>query len=157
MNQTTTKWDYRKFFLNLKTLIWCLNRASTKYHLPMVIEALERRAIPKALEETNLGDNIAYLLEVLDTRREIKDLIEALRHSSASLPCLDCSGEHLELPHYLRAARPLGEAVPPGTFGLAINLQPDHLEALFYCSDKGFTPISIKLDDVELLYGTLLP
>ncbi len=144
--------DLRKLLLHIKSLVWCLNKAQQHYNLTLITASLENGRVIDALRDTNLGDNLAYLLSTLTDRRDIQTLIGCLQRVPASTSARQIDDMHYEVGHYLQTLEDVDD-VPGGSYGI-ISFLGGKLKGLFYVENKGLVETVISTSNVRVIYGT---
>lgn len=144
--------DLRKLLLHMKSLVWCLNKAQQHYNLTLITASLENGTVIDALRDTNLGDNLAYLLSALTDRRDIQTLIGCLKRVPASSPARQINDMHYEVGHYLQTLEDVNN-VPKGSYGI-ISFLGDRIKGLFYVENTGLVETVISTSNVRVIYGT---
>jgi hypothetical protein len=147
-----TTLDLRKLLLHIKSLVWCLNKAQQQYNVTLMTASLENGSVIDALRDTNLGDNLAYLLSTLPPGRDIQTLIGCLRQVPASAPAHHIGEMHYEVGHYLQTLENVNN-VPKGSYGI-ISFLGDQTKGLFYVEKKGLVETLITWPSVKVIYGT---
>lgn len=145
----------RRLLLHLKCLVWCLHQMQTRYDLNLVLYSLERGALHPDLRDSNLGDNVAYLLERLEEEdiTRVRDAIARLPGSEASLALAET---RLDIGHYVQAARDFG-AIRSGTYGVISAVSP-RPHGLFLVDGLENHLIESPFDpaDVRTIFGTYI-
>jgi hypothetical protein len=144
----------RRLLLHLKCLVWCLHQMQVRYDLNLVLYSLEHRSIHSEIANSNLGDNLTYLLEHLESG-DCERLSHALGNITETVGSLDVGDKHFEMGHYLQALNDFGP-VPAGAYGIISNITPQ-LRGLFFVDRTGqliertFSPA-----DIRTIFGTYI-
>jgi hypothetical protein len=146
--------DVRKLLLHVKSLVWCLNKAQQHYNLGLITVSLESGKVIDVLRDTNLGDNLAYLLSTLTDRRDIETLIGCLRRVPDSAAARHINDMHYEVGHYLQTLEDV-DNVPRGSYGI-ISFLGGKIKGLFYVENKGLVETVISPSSVKIIYGTIV-
>ena len=93
--------DRKKLLLHLKCLLWCLHQMQTRYDLNLVLYSLEHFHIHPEISDSNLGDNLDYILSNIDSEDALR-LGDALCHLPESVGSLDMDDQHYEMGHYIQ-------------------------------------------------------
>ncbi len=75
----------RKILHHLKALVWCLHQMQTRYDLNLVLYSLDHHEIHPEICESNLGDNLAYLVGHLGPEDQVR-LSETVRRCPSRSP-----------------------------------------------------------------------
>ncbi len=143
----------RKLLLHLKCLFWCLHQMQTRYDLHLVFHSLERHQIHPEIADSNLGDNLAFLMEHLQDP-DLKVLAVALRDLSESIAVVDIAGKHFEIAHYLQSLEPFGP-IQPGTYGIISRISPQ-LHGLFVTDGNHLIETPFPPAVVQTIFGTYI-
>lgn len=143
----------RKLLLHLKCLFWCLHQTQTRYDLNLVFHSLERHRIHPEMADSNLGDNLAFLLEHLEDP-DLKALAAALRDLSESIAVMDIADKHFEIAHYLQSLEPFGP-IPRGAYGIISRISPQ-LRGLFVTDGNHLIETPFPPASVRTIFGTYI-
>lgn len=142
----------RRLLLNLKCLFWCLSQMRQHYDVNLVLFSLEHRSIHGEIRDSNLGDNLAFILERCGDR-DLLQVAEALQRMGHSTPAREIAGKHFEMGHYVQALEDFGP-ITAGTYGIISCITP-MLHGLFYLDGRlleaPFTP-----GKVRTIFGTYI-
>lgn len=142
----------RKMLHHLKCLFWCLNQMQPRYNVNLVLYSLEHLAVHPEIADSNLGDNVRYLLDNLEYE-DLSRLGMALRHLVESAGSIDMDDKHFEVGHYIQALEDFGP-ITAGAYGITAAITPQ-LRGLFYLEghlmEAPFAPA-----DVRVIYGTYI-
>jgi len=145
--------DVKRFLLHIKALVWCLHRVCQKYNLTTVIESLKEGKIHPSLVDTNLGENIKYIIDNIENENDIQKLIQYLndvpKHKVGLSNLLKNDDE---VGYYIKSLEQIGD-VPPGCFGVVMKSN-SNLEVIFYLDKEGLIKKIVKPDQIELIPGT---
>lgn len=156
--------EIAKFLLHIKALIWCLGKASERYNLVTIEEALRQRKIPLSLMHSTVGQNLSFILRFLPVEAEVETLIRALetavddiqlrggqkpeiKHPLGTIVC--------EVGHYLQALEDISGGVPQGTYGVLCALS-NNLKGLFYVQAQGLKLVEFSPEKVRFIFGTTI-
>lgn len=141
----------RKLLLHLKCLFWCLNQMQTRYDLNLVLYSLEHRTAHPEILDSNLGDNVSFLLEHLEPE-DLGRMAEAMRHLPDSLDQVEYADKQFILGHYVQALCDFGP-ITEGTYGIISTLVPT-LHGLFLVEGGHLFESPFEPDDVRVIFGT---
>lgn len=143
----------RQVLLNLKCLFWCLENMGRQYDLNLVKHSLELNYLHRDLEDSNLGDNIQFLMDHLEAA-DRQRILEALDHMSQSRPSVDVGGKHFEIGHYLQTEYDFG-AIAEGSYGIICSVTPQ-LRGLFYFDGPHLMESAFAPSNVRIIFGTYI-
>lgn len=143
----------RKILLHLKCLFWCLHQMHTRYDLNLVLYSLEHRSIHPEIKDSNLGDNLAFLMEHLEEKERLR-LAEALQKTPESIASMDISDKHFELGHYIQSMADFGP-IKAGTYGIISCISPQ-LRGLFLIEEQCLIEIPIPPATIQTIFGTYI-
>jgi hypothetical protein len=150
----TTIENRRRLMLHLKCLFWCLHQLNHRYDLNMVLYSLERHSVHPGIADSNLGDNVSYLLQNLETE-DLPRVAHALKGLSGSVASLDIVEKHFEIGHYVQVLKDFGE-IKAGTYGIISAITPQ-LRGLFYMDDEaGLLEAAFYPSSVGVIFGTYI-
>jgi hypothetical protein len=142
----------RCLLLHLKCLVWCLHQMKTRYDLNLVLYSLEHGSLHPGIRDSNLGDNVSFLLQHLDGQ-DVARIADAVAHLPESVAMVDVDDKHLEIGHYIQSTRDFGP-IKASNYGIisAISPRPHGLfllEGGTHLIEAPFEP-----DDVRTIFGT---
>ena len=143
----------RKLLLHLKCLFWCLNQMQPRYNVNLVQYSLEHGAIHPEIENSNLGDNLRYLLDHLDAEDRLR-IGGAMRHLAESIGSVDIGDKHFEMGHYIQSLNDFGP-ITEGTYGVISSITPQ-LHGLFYLEGGHLIETSFAPSDIRVIFGTYI-
>ena len=143
----------RKLLHHLKALVWCLHQMQTRYDLNLVLYSLERRAIHSEIADSNLGDNLAFLLEHLSGEDLIR-LGRTLRQLPESITSMDILDNHFEIGHYIQCRVGFGP-VEEGQYGIISQISPQ-LRGLFHGKGNRLHDVAFDPSMVRCIFGTYI-
>jgi hypothetical protein len=143
----------RQMLLHLKCLIWCLHQMQTRYDLNLVLYSIERRAVHPEIRDSNLGDNLSFLLEHLEPA-DLDRLSAALHRLPLTTGSLDTGDLHFEIGHYIQAVRDFGP-IRRGDYGVIARISPQ-LRGLFYLDGAHLIEAPFESADVRTIFGTYI-
>ncbi len=141
----------RKILLNLKCLFWCLHQLQTRYDLNLVLQSLERRAIHPEIADSNLGDNLTYLLDHL-APEDLPRLAEAIDGLPLSAGSTDIMDKHFEIGHYIQSLTDFGP-IRSGTYGIISAVTPQ-LRGLFLVEGDSLIEAPFPPESTQTIFGT---
>lgn len=143
----------RKILHHMKALVWCLHQMQTRYDLNLVMYSLDHHEIHPEIRESNLGDNLTYLLDHLDPEDQVR-LSETVRRLPESISSMDIVENHFEIGHYIQAKRPFGP-VTEGQYGIIASISPQ-LRGLFLLEDGHIANMAFDPSAVRCIFGTYI-
>lgn len=143
----------RRLLLNLKCLVWCLHQMQMRYDLNLALYSLERRSVHPEIADSNLGDNLAFLLEHLEPE-DLGRIQHAIGGVHQTLGSLDVDDMHFELGHYVQATHDFGP-IPANTYGIISTITPQ-LRGLFYIEGAHLIEVPFGPVDVRTIFGTYI-
>lgn len=143
----------RKLLHHLKCLFWCLNQMQTRYNVNLVLYSLERQSIHPEIFDSNLGDNLKYLMENLEPE-DLDRMGGAMRHLSESIGSLDMADKHFEMGHYVQSLEDFGP-ITAGSYGIISSITPQ-LRGLFYLEGGHLIEAPFAPSDVRVIFGTYI-
>ncbi|MCE5229831.1 hypothetical protein LLG95_09575 [bacterium] len=143
----------RKILHHLKALVWCLHQMQTRYDLNLVMYSLDHHEIHPEIRDSNLGDNLAYLIDHLEPEDQTR-LSETVRRLPESIGSMDIMDNHFEVGHYLQAKRRFGP-VAEGHYGIIASITPQ-LRGLFYLEDGHIANVPFDPSAVRCIFGTYI-
>lgn len=143
----------RKVLHHLKCLFWCLNQMQTRYNVNLVLYSLEHLAIHPEIADSNLGDNVRYLLDHLDGE-DLSRLSGAMRNMAQSIGAMDIDDKHFEMGHYIQSLEDFGP-ITAGTYGVISSVTPQ-LRGLFYIEGGHLMEVPYAPSDIRVIYGTYI-
>jgi hypothetical protein len=125
----------------------------TRYDLNLVLYSLERRDLHPDIRDSNLGDNVAFLMEHLENE-DLARACGAMSRIPDSAGSLDVGEKHLEIGHYIQAARDFGP-IRAGTYGVISAISPCP-HGLFLVKGVDSLLMEAQFDprDVSTIFGT---
>jgi hypothetical protein len=159
--------ELQRVLLHIKSLVWCLSKASQRYNLSLIVACLSERRVLDPLRNTNLGDNLTYLLSALKHPQDLQVLVSCLQELPKSQSQLRMEKQQYEIGHYLEALEDLtppcaGVPVPKGSYGIISWLKEPavplgrHIRGLFYVEESGLIETIIEPQQVRVIYGTMI-
>jgi hypothetical protein len=152
MTQSITPDKQRRLLLHLKCLFWCLHQMQTRYDLNLVLYSLEHQHIHPEIENSNLGDNVKYVLKHLETE-DLLCLSDAMSHLPDSVGSQDILEKHLEMGHYVQTLRSFNQ-IRDESYGIITSITPPQLRGLFYTCDGHLVESPFAPSDVRVILGT---
>jgi hypothetical protein len=146
--------DLQKILLHIKSLLWCSTKAGQQYNLGLITASLSEGRVLESLQNTNLGDNLAFILSILKRPKDRRTLIACLEALPKSSCQVEVGREKYEIGHYLQALEDLA-SVPKGSYGLISRLNK-RIRGLFYVEGSGLIETTIKPEQVRVIYGTTI-
>jgi hypothetical protein len=143
----------RQVLLNLKCLFWCLENMGRQYDLNLVKHSLELNYLHRDLEDSNLGDNLQFLMEHLSEPDRIH-ILESLDRMAASRPSIDVGEKHFEVGHYVQAEYDFGP-IADGSYGIITSVTPE-LRGLFYFDGPHLMESVFAPSNVRIIFGTYI-
>jgi hypothetical protein len=143
----------RKLLLHLKCLFWCLNQLQTRYNVNLVLYSLEHLSVHPEIADSNLGDNVRYLLDHLDLE-DITRLSGAMGHLAHSIGSVDIDDKHFEVGHYIQSVEDFGP-ITAGAYGIIAAITPQ-LRGLFYLDGGHLMEVPFAPSDIRVIYGTYI-
>lgn len=143
----------RKLLLHLKCLFWCLHQMQTRYDLNLVLYSFEHKLTHPEIADSNLGDNVGYLLEHVGPE-DISRLCDALRNLPETVSSQDTSEKHFEIGHYMQAINKFG-TIPDGSYGVISSITPQ-LRGLFYVDQEKLVEVPFAPKDIQVIFGTYI-
>lgn len=140
--------------LHLKCLVWCLHQVTQRYDRNLVLYSLEHRRVHPEIADSNLGDNVAYILQHLpgEDLPIVASVIQGLNDSVAEQ---DISDKHFSIGHYLQAQADFGP-VRAGSYGIISAITPQ-LRGLFYNDETGrIGEVPFGPSNVGVIFGTYI-
>jgi hypothetical protein len=125
----------------------------TRYDLNLVLYSLEHRELHPGIRDSNLGDNVTFLLQHLEDE-DIARVCGTMSRLPESVASLDLADKHLEIGHYIQATRDFGP-IKADTYGVISAISP-HPHGLFVLEGDGSRLIEAAFDpaDVRTIFGT---
>lgn len=156
MNTTPTMSDrldllQRHFLLNLKCLFWCVHQLGRQYDLNLVAHSLAQGRLHPEIEDSNLGDNIRYLMKHISPEGLIH-VQHGLTQLARSRASVDVGDKHFEVGHYVQALDAFGP-IAEGTYGIICSVTPE-MRGLFYLEDGNVMEAEFAPSDVRVIFGT---
>lgn len=149
----TIEQDRRKLLLNLKCLVWCLHQMSTRYNLNLVLYSLEHHVVHPEILDSNLGDNLHYLMNHLGSE-DLSRVSAAIARVSQTLGSLEIDEKHFEMGHYIQAAHDFGP-IREGSYGIISSVTPQ-LRGLFCMEDGHLIESVFDPEDARTIFGTFI-
>ncbi len=143
----------RRLLHHLKALFWCLHQMQTRYDLNLVLYSLEHRQLHTEIRDSNLGDNLAFLMEHLEPE-DLGHVADAIRLLPDSIGSMDIMDNHFEIGHYIQANRGFNQ-VCDGEYGIIAQISPQ-LRGLFYCGDGHVALLPFDPSGVRCIFGTYI-
>lgn len=143
----------RQVLLNLKCLFWCLENMGRRYDLNLVKHSLELNYLHRDLEDSNLGDNLQFLMEHLEEPDRHR-ILEALESMEKSRPSIDVGEKHFEIGHYLQTEYDFGP-IAAGSYGIICSVTPQ-LRGLFYFDGPHLMECAFAPSNVRTIFGTYI-
>lgn len=143
----------RKLLLNLKCLFWCLNQMQTRYDLNLVLYSLEHMLIHPEVRDSNLGDNLAYLIEHLPPE-DLARVAGAMEHLPESEGQVELGDKSFCLGHYIQALTDFGP-IAEGSYGIIATVTPK-LRGLFLVDGERLHESQFEPDQVRVIFGTYI-
>lgn len=143
----------RKVLLHLKCLFWCLNQMQTCYNVNLVLYSLEHHSIHPEIVDSNLGDNLKFLLEHLDYE-DLNRVGGAMHHLAQSIGSMDMGDKHFEMGHYVQSLNDFGP-IASGTYGVISSVTPQ-LRGLFYVDGGHLIEVPFAPSDIRVIFGTYI-
>ena len=143
----------RRLLLHLKCLVWCLHQMQTRYDLNLVLYSLEHHQLHPGLNDSNLGDNVAYLLDHLQDE-DLGRVGGAMTRLPETVGSADVADKHFEIGHYIQAVHDFGP-IQRGMYGIISSISPT-LHGLFLVDGENHHLIEAAFDaaDVRTIFGT---
>lgn len=145
--------ERKKLLLHLKCLLWCLHQMQTRYDLNLVLYSLEHFRIHSEIRDSNLGDNLNYILSYIDPEDALR-LGDALRHLPESIGSLDMGEQHYEVGHYIQSLDDFG-TITAGAYGVITAITPQ-FRGLFYLDGGHLMQSEFAPSDVRVIFGTYI-
>lgn len=143
----------RKLLHHLKCLFWCLNQMQTRYDLNLVLYSLEHRNIHPEIRDSNLGDNVAYLIDFFESE-DLSRLAEAMRHLPETIGQVEWADKQFIVGHYIQSLEDFGP-ITPGCYGVIVALSPA-LHGLFLVDGDHLFESPFDSEQVRVIYGTYI-
>lgn len=143
----------RKVLHHLKCLLWCLSQMQTRYNINLVLYSLEHLSIHPEIADSNLGDNVRYLLDHMEPE-DLNRLGGAMRHLSESISSIDIGDKHFEMGHYVQSIEDFGP-ITAGAYGVISSITPQ-LQALFYLEGGHLMEVPFAPSDIRVIFGTYI-
>jgi len=143
----------RIFLLHLKCLFWCVHQMRPRYNLNLVHYSIEHGEVYPEIRDSNLGDNLAYLLGHLGPE-DLARLGEALEDLGHSVGAMDIGDKHLEMGHYIQSIHDFGP-IAAGTYGIISAITPQ-LRGTFYFDGGHLYGAPFAPSDVRVIFGTYI-
>ena len=143
----------RKLLLHLKCMFWCLNQMCTRYNVNLVLYSLEHGSIHPEILDSNLGDNLKYLMEHLEAE-DLARVGAAMRHLARSIGSIDVDEKHFEMGHYIQSLGDFGP-ITAGTYGIISSITPQ-LHGLFYLEGGHLIEVPFAPSDIRVIFGTYI-
>lgn len=143
----------RKLLHHLKCLFWCLNQMQTRYDLNLVLYSLEHRNIHPEIRDSNLGDNVAFLIENFEPE-DLSRLAGAMRHLPETVGQVEIADKQFILGHYIQAVDDFGP-ITPGCYGVIVALSPS-MHGLFLVDGNHLFESPFHAEQVRVIYGTYI-
>ena len=144
---------HKRLLLHLKCLFWCLHEMQVQYDLNLAIYSLERHTLHPALADSNLGDNLAFLIEHLG-EGDLARVRSAVSHVRESIGSRDIANKHFELGHYIQSTHSSGP-VAAGSYGVIVAISPQ-LRGLFCLEGGHLIESSFEPSGVRTIFGTYI-
>ncbi len=145
--------DRRKLLLHLKCLLWCLHQMHTRYDLNLVLYSLEHHYIHPEIKDSNLGDNLVYILKHIDSE-DAHRLSEALGPLPQSVASMDIGDKHFEMGHYIQSLEDFGP-ITADSYGVITCITPQ-LRGLFYLDGGGLMESAFAPSAIRVIFGTYI-
>jgi hypothetical protein len=146
--------ELQKLLLHIKSLVWCLTKASKSYNLGLIIWSLRERRVLEPLRDTNVGKNLEYIISSLKRPQDMSTLISCLEQLPESSSDARYKDDRFEIGHYLQALQNL-DSVPKDTYGV-ISWLNNYIRGLFYIEGKGLVETKVEPEQVRVIYGTMI-
>ena len=143
----------RRVLLNLKGLFWCLHQMRQNYNLNLVVHSLERGYVHADIADSNMGDNIKFLLETFEPE-DLERIQSALSRILESKASVDVGEKHFEIGHYMQADRSFGP-IAEDSCGIICSVTPQ-LRGLFYLEGGRLMESAFAPSDVRVIFGTYI-
>ena len=143
----------RKILLNLKCLFWCLHQMQTRYDLNLVLQSLERRSVHREISDSNLGDNVAFLIDHFELG-DLQRLSAAIQHLPESISTMDIEEKHFEIGHYIQSLEDFGP-IKAETYGVISRISPQ-LRGLFLLDGEHLIDTPIPPASTQTIFGTYI-
>lgn len=143
----------RQVLLNLKCLFWCLENMGRRYDMNLVKHSLELNYLHRDLEDSNLGDNLQFLMDCLE-QADRQRILEALDHMAESRASVDVGEKHFEIGHYLQTEYDFGP-IAAGSYGIICSVTPQ-LRGLFYLDGPSLMETEFAPSNVRTVFGTYI-
>lgn len=140
--------------LHLKCLVWCLHQVTQRYDRNLVLYSLEHKRVHPEIADSNLGDNVAYILTHLPAE-DLPTVARVIQGLNDSVAEQDISEKHFSIGHYLQAQADFGP-VKAGSYGIISAITPQ-LRGLFYLDDDGHVvETAFGPSNVGVIFGTYI-
>ncbi|MCL5271026.1 MAG: hypothetical protein M1457_10885 [bacterium] len=143
----------RKFLLHLKCLLWCVHQMHTRYDLNLVLYSLEHESVHPEIKDSNLGDNLAHILDHLEPE-DVARLSQALARLPESIGAMDIGDKHFEIGHYIQALQGFGP-ITEGAYGVITAITPQ-LRGLFYLEGARLIEAPFAPSAIRVIFGTYI-
>lgn len=143
----------RKVLHHLKCLFWCLNQLQTRYNINLVLYSLEHLSVHAEIADSNLGDNVRYLLDHLESE-DLSRLSGAMRNMGQSIGAMAIDDKQFEMGHYVQSLDDFGP-ITAGTYGIISSITPQ-LRGLFYLEGGHLMEVPFAPSDIRIIYGTYI-
>jgi hypothetical protein len=143
----------RILLLHLKCLLWCLHQMQPRYNLNVVLYSIEHGDLHPEVRDSNLGDNLAYLLAHLDPE-DLGRLGESVADLGRSVGSMDIGDKHFEMGHYIQALNDFGP-ITAGSYGVITAITPQ-LRGLFHFDGDHLYEAPFAPSDVRVIFGTYI-
>jgi hypothetical protein len=125
----------------------------TRYNVNLVLYSLEHLAVHDEIADSNLGDNVRYLLDHVEPE-DLGRLSGAMGHLSQSIAAMDIDDKHFEVGHYIQSLEDFGP-ITAGTYGVIASVTPQ-LRGLFYLQGGRLMEVPFAPSDVRVIFGTYI-
>ena len=126
----------------------------TRYDLNLVISSLERQSVHPEISDSNLGDNVHYLLEHVGDPVDLGRIGEALEKLPSTIGSLDLDDKHFEIGHYVQAIHGF-EQIQAGSYGVISCITP-RMRGLFWVGEGQMVESPFDPDDIRVIFGTYI-
>ena len=153
ITQSITSEYQRRLLLHLKCLFWCLHQRQARYNLNLVLHSLEHQHTHPEIENSNLGDNLKFILEHLDPPN-LTCLGQAISQLHESVGSQDISEKYFEIGHYIQTLSPFNH-IGEESYGIITSITPQ-LRGLFLSPEGDLALSPFAPSDIRIIFGTYI-